>query len=221
MKTGFIVCGAISKEVKEIIRKQEWDAEIMGVSSEDHMFPMRIASDVEKRIPKIQGRCDRMVVVYGECGTRGTLDKVLRDNDIFRIRARNCYEMYAGDKYDQFLKEEIGTFFLTDFLVRTFHRAVIQGLGLDRYPELKESYFHNCTRIVYLIQNDSRELRQEAQAIADFMNLPLQFHETGCGNLETHLCDLMNREEHHKGMPSYKATCGWKNDISDDLLMCY
>ena len=221
MKTGFIVCGALGKEVKDIIQKQQWDAEIIGVSPEDHMFPMRIAPDVERRIEKIQDRCDRIVVVYGECGSRGKLDEVLKKHNIFRIRARNCYEMYAGKKYDQFLEEEIGTFFLTDFLVRTFHRAVIQGLGLDRYPELKENYFHNCTRIVYLIQNDSPQLRQEAQVIADFMGLPLHFYKTGCDNLENHLYDLINREEHRKGLPSYKTTCGWKNNLGIELLMCY
>ncbi len=221
MKTGFIICGALGLEVKGIIRKQGWDAEIIGVSPEDHMFPMRIAPDVEKRIGKIQERCDRLVVVYGECGSRGKLDEVLDKYNIFRINARNCYEMYAGSKYDQFLEEEIGTFFLTDFLVRTFHRAVIKGLGLDRYPELKETYFHNCTRIVYLIQNDSPQLRQEAQVIADFMDLPLQFHDTGCGNLEAHLRELMNREEHRKGLPSYKANCCYKNNIGNELLMCY
>ena len=134
MKTGFIICGALGQEVKGIVRKQGWDAEIIGVSPEDHMFPMRIAPDVEKRILKLRDRCDHIAVIYGECGSRGKLDEVLDKYNIFRINARNCYEMYAGNKYDQFLEEEIGTFFLTDFLVRTFHRAVIQGLGLDRYP---------------------------------------------------------------------------------------
>ena len=221
MKFGLIICGALGREVKEIVRKNGWDAEIIGVSPEDHMFPMRIAPDVEKRIGKLRDRCDHIAVVYGECGSRGALDELLEKHNLFRINAQNCYEMYAGKRYHELLEEERGTFFLTDFLVRTFHRAVIQGLGLDRYPELKKDYFHNCTRIVYLIQEDSPELRKEAQTIADFMGLPLEFLVTGYSGLEERIRELINREEHRNGLPSYKTTSCWKNTIGNELLMCY
>ncbi len=221
MKTGLIVCGALGREVKEIVRKNDWNVEVIGVSPEDHMFPMRIAPDVEKRIGKLQKRCEHIAVVFGECGSRGKLDEVLDKYNLFRIDAWNCYEMYAGQKYHQLLEEERGTFFLTDFLVRTFHRAVIKGLGLDRYPELKKDYFHNCTRIVYLIQEDSTNLREEAQSIADFVGLPLYFFVTGYSGLEKRISDLMNKTEYRKGLPSYKTTCGYKNNISNELLMSY
>jgi len=221
MKTGLIVCGALGREVKKIVQKHGWNAEIINVSPDDHMFPMRIAPDVEKRIEKLRDRCNHIAVIYGECGSRGKLDEVLEKHNLFRINAQNCYEMYAGNMYHKLLEEERGTFFLTDFLVRTFHRAVIQGLGLDRYPELKKDYFHNCTRIVYLIQEDNPELRKEAQAIADFMELPLEFLVTGYSGLENRIRELMDKEEHGNGLPSYKTSCGYKNNISNELLMCY
>ncbi len=221
MKTGLIVCGALRPEVKQIVLKNGWDTEILGVSPEDHMFPMRIAPDVEKRIEKLKKSCDHIAVVYGECGSRGSLDELLDRYNLFRVDAENCYEMYAGDKYHQFREEEIGTFFLTDFLVRTFRKAVIKGMGLDQYPELKKDYFHNCTRIVYLIQDDSSKLREEAQAIANFMELPLEFHVTGYEGLEERIRDLMNKAEHRNGLPSYKTNCGYNNNISNELLMCY
>ena len=94
---------------------------------------------------------------------------------------------------------------------------MIKGLGLDRYPELKKDYFHNCTRIVYLIQEDSTNLREEAQSIADFMGLPLEFFVTGYSGLEKHISDLMNKTEYRKGLPSYKTTCGYKNNIGSEL----
>ncbi len=221
MKTGLIVCGALGREVKAIVRKNGWDVEVLGVSPEDHMFPMRIAPDVEKRISKLRNRCEHIAVVYGECGSRGKLDEVLQKHNTFRIDAWNCYEMYTGEKYHQLLEEERGTFFLTDYLVRTFKRAVIQGLGLDRYPELKKDYFHNCKRIVFLIQEDSPDLRKEAQTIADFMGLPLEFLFTGYSGLEYRIRELITKTEYRNGLPSYKMTCGYKNDISNELLMSY
>ncbi len=219
MRTGLIVCGALGYEVQAIVRKRGWDARIIGVSPTDHMYPLRIAPDVEKRILKLRNECDHLGVVFGECGTQGKLDQVLERYDLHRIDAHNCYEMYAGDVYHQLIEEERGTFFLTDFLVRTFHRAVIKGLGLDRYPELKDSYFHNCKRIVYLAQSESEELSEKAQMIADYMELPLQVHNTGLGGLEERVRELINREEHRNGLPSYKTTCCWKNNIGNELLM--
>lgn len=211
MKLGFIVCGALGREVQAIVRKHRWDARVVGVAPVDHMYPQRIAADVESRIRKIGDRVDRLAVVYGDCGSKGALDEVLDRHDIRRVDARNCYEMFAGPAYGEFVEEELGTFFLTDFLVRSFHRAVVQGLGLDRFPELKEAYFHNCTRIVYLVQNESAELRDRAQMIADYMELPLKVHHTGYAQLEKCLLELVNREDHRFGLPSWRTcNCGNK-----------
>ncbi|MBT4510977.1 MAG: DUF1638 domain-containing protein [Chloroflexi bacterium] len=219
MRTGLIVCGALGYEVQAIVQKHGWDARIIGVSPTDHMYPLRIAPDVERRILKLRSDCDQLAVVFGECGSQGTLDQMLERYDLHRIDAQNCYEMYAGDTYHQLLEEELGTFFLTDFLVRTFHRTVIRGLGLDRYPELKDSYFHNCKRIVYLVQSVSEELSEQAQEIADYMELPLQIHYTGLDGLEERIRNLTNREEYRNGLPSCKTTCCWKNNIGNELSM--
>jgi len=220
MTTGLIICAALAREVSRIVRKQGWLVRITGVSPEDHLFPTRIAPDVERRIIKMKDRCDNIAVVYGECGTNGTLDDVLDRYGIRRINAQNCYEMYAGDLYHRLLDEERGTFFLTDFLVRTFHQAVIQGLGLDRYPELKSDYFHNCKRIAYLMQEDDSEMRSRAQMIADYMELPILFHFTGYSGLEDKILELLNREEYRKGMPSCNTHCSNKNIRNNGLLLC-
>ncbi len=220
MKTGLVVCGALRREVKEIAVKNGWDVEIISVPPEDHLFPARIAPDVEKRILKLQVKYDRLAVVFGECGSMEKLDEVLVKYNLSRINAQNCYEMYAGNLYHELIAEERGTFFLTDFLVDTFHHAVIEGLGLDRYPDLKQDYFHNCTRVVYLIQNERPRLRAEAQAIADFMQLPLQLHNTGYEELEKHIKKLMGRDEHREEIPAHKATRPRKNNISNDFLIC-
>ena len=55
-------------------------------------------------------------------------------------------------------EEEVGTFYLTDFLARNFDRLVWRGLGLDRHPELLADYFGNYRRLVYLAQTDDPAL---------------------------------------------------------------
>ncbi len=191
MTTGLIICGALAREVLDIVRKYGWNAEVVGVSALDHMFPERIAPNVEKRIIKLREHYERLIVVFGDCGTSGMLDAMLERHGIERIAGPHCYEMYSGQTFFQLMEEEPGTFFLTDFLLKTFKGTVIKGLGLDRYPQLKNDYFCNYERVVYLAQNDSPEMRQKAQAVADYLGFPLEVQVTGHGLLEERLVKLM------------------------------
>lgn len=192
MTTGFIICGALGREVIDIIRKHGWDAEVIGVSAQDHVFPERIAPDVDARIQENQDRYERLVVVFGDCGSRGALDGLLeRHPEIERIEGPHCYEMYGGPVFDQLMLEEPGTFFLTDFLVRGFQGTILKSLGLDRFPELKEDYFRNYKRVVYLAQNPDPELEGKAQKAAEYLGLPLEIRPTGYGLLETRLAAMM------------------------------
>jgi hypothetical protein len=91
------------------------------------------------------------------------------------------------------LDEEPGTFFLTDFLVRGFRGTILKGLGLDRFPHLKDDYFRNYRRIVFLMQKRDEALIQQAQEAADYLGLPLEVIETGYGLLEERLVAMMGR----------------------------
>lgn len=194
MTTGLIICGALGREVVDIVKKHNWDAEVLGVSAMDHMVPERIAPDVEKRILALREQYDRLIVVFGDCGSSGTLDEVLERHGIERIAGPHCYEIYGGQTFHQLMAEEPGTFFLTDFLLRTFRGTVVKGLGLDRFPQLKADYFCNYRRVIYLAQNDTPELRQKAQAVADYLELPLEIRVTGYGLLEERLVALMAQQ---------------------------
>ena len=68
---------------------------------------------------------------------------------------------------------------------------VIEGLGLDRHPELRQDYFQNYTRVVYLVQRDDPALEAKAKWAADQLGLPLEVHKTGYGKLETRLKELI------------------------------
>ena len=129
MTTGLIICGALGREVVDIVKKHGWDAEVVGIPAIDHVFPDRIAPHVESRIHELRGRYDRLVVVYGDCGSRGALDETLNRIGVERISGPHCYEMYAGDQFQVMMDEEPGTFFLTDFMVRTFNGLILKSMG--------------------------------------------------------------------------------------------
>lgn len=192
MTTGFIICGALAREVLAIIDKYEWDADVTGVPAIDHVHPQRIAPDVEKRILELRKQYERLIVVFGDCGSQGALDEVLETHGIERIAGPHCYEMYGGQQFHELMEEEPGTFFLTDFMLRTFDGLIVKSLGLDRYPQLKEDYFRHYKRVVYLAQTEEKALMQKAQEAADYLELPLEVRVTGFNLLEERLVDLMN-----------------------------
>lgn len=191
MSTGFIICGALAREVLAIIRKYGWDADVVGVPAIDHVFPERIAPDVEKRIVELRESYERLIVVYGDCGSHGALDVVLAKYGVERLTGAHCYEWYGGEQFQSLMDEEPGTYFLTDFMIRTFEGLIKKSMGLDRYPQLKEDYFRNYNRVVYLAQTEDEALLEKAQKVAEYLELPLEIRITGYNRLETQLVTLM------------------------------
>lgn len=194
MSTALIVCGALAREVLALKEKHGWDVEVLGVPSLLHNEPDRIPGAVLERIREARQHYVRVYVVYGDCGTGGMLDRLLEDENIPRIAGPHCYEMYADGTYESLMNEEPGTFFLTDYLVRSFDHLVLEGLGLDRNPGLRDDYFGNYSRVVYLAQQDDPALQKRARWAADSLGLPLTIKKTGYGKLESRLQALLSQE---------------------------
>jgi hypothetical protein len=192
MKTAFIMCGALAREVLAIIDLHGWDVDIVGVPAIDHMHPERIAPDVEKRFLALREQYERILVLFGDCGSGGAVDTLVERYGLQRVDGPHCYEMYGGAGFQELMDEEPGTFFLTDFLVRGFRGTILKGLGLDRFPSLKEEYFRNYKRLVYLIQIEDQKLVDKAGEIAGYLELPLELRHTGFGLLEERLVAMMN-----------------------------
>jgi hypothetical protein len=192
---GLIICGALGREVTAIVHKNGWDADVIGVPAIDHAFPERIAPDVEKRILALRDQYERFIVVFGDCGSRGALDRMLaRYPEIERIQGPHCYEFYGGEDFDIWMQDEPGTFFLTDFMVRTFWGLIMKSMGLDQFPSLKKEYFRNYKKVIYLAQSEDEQLVVKAQKIAGYLELPLEIQQTGYGGLEERIRSLIETE---------------------------
>jgi hypothetical protein len=191
MKTALVACGALAREVLVLKAKHGWDADVLGVPSLLHNQPDRIPEAVLDRIRQARAQYDRVIVVYGDCGTGGMLDRMLEKEGVQRVSGPHCYEMYADGAYERIMLEAPGTFFLTDYLVGSFDHLVLEGLGLDRHPELRAEYFKNYTRVVYLAQRDDPTLLERAKWAAERLGLPLELHQSGYGKLESRLKELI------------------------------
>jgi|SRR5882724_5772223 len=184
-RTLAIACGALAREIVALKRLNGWETlDIECLPPELHNRPERIPAAVLAAIQAARSRYARIFVAYADCGTGGGLDRVLAAEGIERLPGAHCYEFYASAEAFAALHEaEPGTFYLTDFLVRHFERLVIEGLGLDRHPELAHEYFRNYRRVVYLAQLEDAALTAAAQAAAQRLNLAFERRLTGYGEL--------------------------------------
>ena len=188
-RTLLIACGALAREVLALIRLNGWShMELACLPAHLHNTPQRIPEAVRAKIRAARGNYDRVLVLYGDCGTGGALDRILAEEGIERIPGPHCYAFYSG--LDAFLAQadaEPACFYLTDYLARHFERLVVQGLGLDRHPELLPLYFGNYEKLVYLAQLADPHLEQQAKAAALRLGLAYEHRPTGYGGLQDFL----------------------------------
>ena len=185
MSVGVVACGALAVRVRAIAARRGWDVEVHPVDAILHNRPERIAPAVAEVVERVTPRHERVIVAYGDCGTRGALD------GFERLEGDSCYELYAGEAMAQALAQEPGTYFLTDFLARTFEHTVLRELGLDRHPELRDAYFGNYRRVVWLAQHPTAATRAAASRAAAAIGLPLEERRVGEGGLERALEALL------------------------------
>lgn len=189
--TALIACGALAREVLALAAGHAWPAEVLALPALLHNTPERIPPALRERISEARKRFERVIVVYGDCGTGGELDRMLAAEGVERVAGPHCYEMYADGLFAGLMDQAPGTYFLTDYLVQSFDHLVLEGMGLDRHPELRDEYFRNYTRVVYLAQRDDPALQARARWAADQLGLPLEIIHTGYGLLEKRLVELM------------------------------
>jgi Protein of unknown function (DUF1638) len=180
-----IACGALALDVRRIADRRGWDLKVIPVPALLHNHPDRIGDAVAELS---KGR-DVLAAAYGDCGTHGALDEL----GLPRLRADHCYDVFAYDEVRAAVEEEPGTYFLTDFLARTFERTVWRELGLDRFPELRDEYFRHYSRVMWLAQRPTVATQRAAVHAADRLGLPLIVREVGDAGLERELARLLGQ----------------------------
>ena len=178
-RAAVVACGALAVDVRRIARRRGWDVEVIPVPALLHNRPERIAPAVAA----VSAEHDVVAIAYGDCGTYGALDSL----GLPRLEGSDCYDVFAREEVRAALEEEPGTYFLTDFLARTFEHTVWRQLGLDRYPSLRDEYFRHYTRVMWLAQRATPATRAAAVRAAARLGLPLEVREVGDSGLERQL----------------------------------
>ncbi len=195
--TLLIACGALAREIAALKRANGWTTlDVRCLPAQLHNRPERIAPAVRAEIQANRARYAKIFVVYADCGTRGELDALLKEEGVERLPGAHCYEFLARPQvFAQLAEAEPGTFYLTDFLLRHYERLVVRPLGLDRHPELAAEYFRHYKKLVYLAQTESADAIERARHIADSLGFSFEYRYTGYGELGTRLGALATGQD--------------------------
>ena len=178
-----IGCGAIAREILAVLAANGMThVDLTCLPAILHNAPEKIAPALEDALAKHRDAYEKIFVAYADCGTGGALAAICAREGIEMIEGPHCYSFFDGN--DAFAaRGEVTSFFLTDFLTRQFEAFVVKPLGLDRFPDLTETYFGNYQTLVYLAQTDDPVLDEGARAAAERLGLAYERRFTGYGDL--------------------------------------
>jgi len=187
-----VACGALAGHVRDIAARRGWPVTVRPLPAVLHNRPQKIKTEAERAVVSALASGHAVALAYADCGTYGALDELCTRYGVRRLPGLHCYDVLAGaDRVAAMFGAEPGTYVLTDFLLRSFDRSVLAGLGLDRYPELWDDYFGHYTRLVWLAQEPTPALEAEADRVAGMFGLPLTRIDTGVSRLEQELAALV------------------------------
>ena len=187
-----IACGALARELLVLIDQlPDGAVALTCLPASWHNYPEKIVPGLKRKIAAARRAGMDIAVAYGDCGTGGALDQLLEVENIPRIAGPHCYEMFLGKvKFDAEMETALGTFFLTDYMVRHFERIVMKGMGIRQHPELRDMYFGHYTRVLYIAQTDCKKLRAKARQAAIELGLDYEYRYTGYGDFHGFLSKL-------------------------------
>jgi hypothetical protein len=189
------------KEIPELVRQR-----IRRARGQDNLVPDTDSASgastsftddtqlVDAGTRQAAGTFDEILIGYADCGTGGLLEKVCEEEGVEMLAGAHCYQFFAtAPGFDKLQDHALGSFYLTDFLARNWERLIWDGLGIAKHPELRDMYFGNYTRCVYLEQTDDPKARAAAHECAERLGLELHIEHTGYGELESTMVDFTRR----------------------------
>ena len=171
-------CGVLQDEVHWLVEKNNWMVEEVYLQSSCDITLDLLEKKLKNMIQKNIDR--RPLLLYGECHPRmnGILDKF----HCIRIPGNNCIEFLLGhDIYNREL--EAGAYFLTKGWLNGIMTHLHRVFGRNR--EVIREIYHACHKYLLCINTPCSLVEPDyAAEVAEYLDLPLHWHDTDLENLE-------------------------------------
>ncbi len=181
-----LACGALAHEILAVTDANGFQhIDLQCLPAILHNHPERITPAVRKAVAAAAAdRYERIFLAYADCGTGGHLQAAAAELGIEMLRGPHCYAFFEGTEgFVERSGDEFTAFYLTDFLARQFDAFVWEPLGLDRHPELRDTYFGHYEKLVFQAQTNDPALTAKAQDCAARLGLAFERRFTGYGDL--------------------------------------
>ena len=154
-----------------------------------HITPQKLEQHLLRRITAAQRKDERIICLYGECIP--DLSNVCQYQGVMKVPGHSCYEMLLGnERFEQFIDETAGTYFLEKDLILNFREYCIEPLELDD-EEMRVCYFQHYRKLLYVRQPTDPDLISQAHDLADFLELSLAVSDVDYSHLEKSLIRLI------------------------------
>jgi hypothetical protein len=154
-----------------------------------HITPQKLEQHLLRRITAAQRKDERIICLYGECIP--DLSNVCQYQGVMKVPGHSCYEMLLGnERFEQFIDETAGTYFLEKDLIINFREYCIEPLELDD-EEMRDCYFQHYRKLLYVRQPTDPDLVSQAFDLADFLELSLSVSDADYSHLEKALIKLI------------------------------
>jgi hypothetical protein len=187
-----IACGALAHEVLALIKINGWNhMDLQCLPAQLHLYPDKITAEVTKAVEEFRSAYETIFILYADCGTGGLLQEKCKELGVVMLEGPHCYSFFESNAvFSEHLDTEFTAFYLTDFLVRQFDAFVWKPMGLDRYPQLRDMYFGNYTKLVYQAQTNDPALDAKAEDCARRLGLAYERRFTGYGDLASAMTEM-------------------------------
>ena len=180
-----IGCGILQKEIRYLIKKNDWPLDSSFMRSALHNNIGKLEKGLTGSLAK---RSDRETIVFYGC-CHPDIDNIVARGNAVRTPGQNCVDILLGrELFD--LELERGAFFLLEEWAQRW--SPITEMVFGKNPEVIRSVFQEAHKYILAIRTPcSDDFSEEAQEVASIVGLPLQWMDTGLEHLEATLKQTM------------------------------
>lgn len=184
-------CGILHKEVKFLIKKNNWNIETHFLASSLHNYLNKLSISLNAALDKDNQKGKETIVFYGSC--HPLMDKILDEHQTLRTKGQNCIVMLLG--YERFMEGlEQGAYYLLEDWALTWEPMITKAFG-NNISVVREIFHSSHKKIIAIRTPCSKDFTAAAESAASFVDLPIEWIDISLDHLESVLLEAIKTKK--------------------------